>query len=67
MKTPYLYFRKTHEETGVSFDDHFSGKNCPGWYQTPFVELEAKAQARVVYWNSKLSKWKYEILDWRVE
>lgn len=67
MKTPYLYFRKTHKETNVTFDDHFSDKNCPGWYQTPFDELKAKAEARIDYWNSILSEWHYEILDWRVE
>ena len=67
MKTPRLYFRKTHKETNISFDDHFSGKNCPGWYQTPFCELEAKAEARIHYWNGMLTQWHYEILDWSVE
>lgn len=67
---PYLYFRKIHKETGVSFEDHFSGKNCPGWYQTPFAELKVKAQARINHWNSMAiamgSDWRYEILDWRL-
>jgi hypothetical protein len=65
--TPCLYFRKTNKETGIFFDEPFTGKNCPEWYQTPFCELETKAKARIDYWNSVLSGWHYEILDWRVE
>ena len=67
MNAPYLYFRKTHKETNVSFEEPFSGKNCPGWYQTPFDELEIKAESRIHYWNQMLSSWHYEILEWRVE
>ncbi len=67
MKTPHLYFRKTHKETGIFFDDYFSNKNCPGWYQTAFDELEAKAEARIEYWNQVLTSWHYQILDWSVE
>lgn len=66
MNSPYLYYRKTHKETGESFEDHFSGKNCPGWYQTPFCELEVVANSRIAYWNSMLSGWVYEIIGWGV-
>lgn len=67
MKYPYLYFRKTHKETDVFFDEPFTGKNCPGWYQTPFCELEIKAEARIKYFNDMLSEWEYVIIGWRVE
>ncbi len=67
MTFPYLYFRKTHKETQISFDDRFSGKNLPQWNQTPLCELETLARARIDYWNSVVSNWQYEILGWRVE
>jgi hypothetical protein len=64
--TPELWFSKTHKETGVVFEDHFSGKNLPGWYQTAFCEMMARAESRIQYWNSQLSSWNYELLGWRV-
>ena len=67
LQLHYLYFRKTHKETGTVFEEPFSDKNCPGWIHTPRIELEAKAQARVAYWNHKLKAWHYEIVGWRFQ
>lgn len=67
MNTPELWFSKTHKETGITFEDHFNGKNLSGWYQTPFCEMMIRAESRIHYWNSQLSaSWEYKIIGWKV-
>ena len=67
-KLPELWFRKTHLETGSSFEDVISNKNCPSWDKTPFCQLNEKAQARIDELNTKMPcVYHYEIIGWRVE
>jgi hypothetical protein len=70
MNRPVLMFRRTFLSTGVTFDDHFTDKNCPNWSFTPFHNLVQLAQKRIASWNGnpRINKqWKYELLEWRLK
>jgi hypothetical protein len=64
---PNLWFSKQNIETGIVFEDVITNKNCPGWDQTPFCELNSKAKQRIDYLNKCMpGKWQYKLIGWKV-
>lgn len=68
MSFPQLWFSKKSVETGISFEEPFSEKNCLGWNAVPLQELNSLAQRRIDHLNSCMpGKWEYSIIGWRIE
>lgn len=67
MKLPELWFSKRNVKTGIVFDDIISNKNCPDWDNTPFSQLNRKAEQRINYLNKCMpNEWEYRLIGWRV-
>lgn len=65
---PKLYFTRTHIETGLTSEDTFSSKNCPGFYDNYLKHLELLARHRLGALNTKMpDQWKYELIGWKLD
>lgn len=68
MELPELWFIKRNVETGIVFEDVITNKNCPGWDNTPFAQLNLKAKQRIDYLNTCMpGKWEYKLIGWKAK